>query len=215
MSLLLSSLALALLVTFPVYAAAQTLTFGDAPLGALPVSFEMALTGQGGAVDWKIVADPTAENGRALAQTSADRTDYRFPLAIYRPMSAKDLEVTIRFKAVSGAVDRAGGIALRLQSPDDYYVVRANALEDNVRLYQVIKGRREMIAGKNVKVTADQWHTLMLRAEGDQLTVAFDGQSLFTIGNTMFPAAGKVALWTKADSVTYFDRLDIRNLSVR
>jgi hypothetical protein len=212
MNTTLSILALAALAMLPLSAAAQTVSFSDTPLGTLPAVFQSSLTGEGSIGEWKIIADPTAAGGRALAQTSTDRTDYRFPLAIYQPVSAKDIEVTAHFKPAAGQVDQAAGIALRLQTPDDYYVVRANALEDNVRFYRMVKGKREMIIGKNVKVASGQWHTLTLHAQGDQFTVTYDGQPLFTVGNTTFLDAGKVALWTKADSVTYFDRIEIRQL---
>src|SRR3954465_5258827 len=83
--------------------------------------FTASRTGQGAPAQWAIVADPTAAGGLAIAQTSTDETNYRFPLAIYKPDSAKDLEVSVRFKPVSGSIDQAGGIAVRLQMPDDYY----------------------------------------------------------------------------------------------
>jgi hypothetical protein len=176
----------------------------------LAPDFATGRTGQGAAAEWRVVADATAANGRALAQTSTDRTDYRFPLAIYEPYSGKDVEVSVRFKPVAGTVDQAGGIAVRLQTPDDYYVVRANALEDNVRFYRVVKGKREQLAGANAKVAANAWHTLALKAEDDRFTVSYDGKQLFTTRDATFAEAGKVALWTKADSVTHFDGLTIR-----
>jgi hypothetical protein len=120
--------------------------------------------------------------------------------------------VTVRFKAVAGKVDRAAGIAVRLADPNDYYVARANALEDNVNFYRVVKGVRSEIEGARVKVTSNAWHTLGIRAEGDKFTVTFDGSKLFTASDRTFSAAGKVALWTKADSVTHFDVLTIRPL---
>ena len=178
----------------------------------LEPEFTVWRTGQGAPAQWAIVADPTAAGGRAIAQTSTDKTDYRFPLAIYKPYSGKNLEVSVRFKPVSGSVDQAGGIALRLQTPDDYYVVRANALEDNVRFYRVVKGKREQLAGANTKVATNTWHTLTLKAEGDRFTVSYDGKELYTARDATFAEAGKVALWTKADSVTYFDSLTIRPL---
>jgi hypothetical protein len=118
----------------------------------------------------------------------------------------------LRFKSVAGQVDQAGGIAVRLTTPDDYYVVRANALEDNVRFYRVVDGRRVQIAGADTKVSADAWHTLGLRAERERFTVTFDGRQLFTATDRTIPAAGRVALWTKADSVTRFDKLEIKVL---
>ena len=118
----------------------------------------------------------------------------------------------MRFKAVAGTVDQAGGIAIRLQTPDNYYVVRANALEDNVRFYRVVKGKREQLAGVNVKVAGNTWHTLALRAEGDRFSISYDRKPLFAAQDATFPNAGKVALWTKADSITHFDTLTIRPL---
>jgi len=180
--------------------------------GGEPADFTFWRTGEGEAGQWTIVADPTAAQGRAIAQTGKDRTDYRFPLAVYKPYTGKDLELSVRFKAVAGTVDEAAGIAVRLATPNDYYVARANALEDNVRFYRVVKGKREQLASANAKVTANAWHMLALKAEGDRFTVSFDGKSLISVQDRTFPDAGKVALWTKADSVTYFDTISIVTL---
>ena len=177
--------------------------------GGEPADFTFWRTGRGGDGKWTVVADATAANGRAIAQTSTDQTDYRFPLAVYQPYSGKDLELSVRFKPVAGRGDQAGGIAVRLSTPDDYYVARANALEDNVRFYRVVKGNRQQLASANVKVAANQWHTLALKAEGDRFTVSFDGKGLISAQDSTFPNAGKIALWTKADSVTYFDTISI------
>jgi len=180
--------------------------------GGEPDDFTFWRTGQGAGGKWTVVGDPTAAKGRAIAQIGKDRTDYRFPLAVYKPFSGKNLEISVRFKPVAGTVDEAGGVALRLLTPDDYYVARANALEDNVRFYRVVKGKREQLASANTKVSANQWHTLTLKAEGDRFTVSFNGKALISAQDGTFPDAGKVALWTKADSVTYFDTISIRPL---
>jgi hypothetical protein len=90
--------------------------------------------------------------------------------------------------------------------------VRANALEDNVRFYRVVKGRREQLKGANTKVASNQWHTLGLRAEDSRFAVSFDGKPLFTAEDKTFATPGKVALWTKADSVTHFDTISITPL---
>jgi hypothetical protein len=187
--------------------------FGRAPAGQLPEGFRIARTGQGAPAAWSVVDDPSVAAGRVLMQTSTDQTDYRFPLAIYDPVSVRDVEVTVAFKAVAGRVDRAGGIAVRLADPDNYYVLRANALEDNVNFYHVVQGSRRQIHGTSTKVTSDQWHRLSLRAAGDQFAIGFDGRALFTVTDRTFANAGKVALWTKADSVTRFDDLTIRQLA--
>jgi hypothetical protein len=178
----------------------------------LEAEFMQWRTGEGDPAEWTVVADASAEGGQAIAQVSRDKTGYRFPLAIYKPFSGTDVEVSVRFKPVAGTVDQAGGIVVRLQTPDDYYVVRANALEDNVRFYRVVKGQREQLHGADLKVASDQWHTLGLRAEGNRFTVSFDGRTLFTAEDNTFAGPGKVALWTKADSVTHFDTIAITPL---
>ena len=138
----------------------QVVEIGSMQLKQEPPLFTTWRTGEGGAAEWRVVDDPTATNKKAIAQTSKDTTDYRFPLAVYNPVSARNVDVVVRFKPVAGKVDQAGGIAVRLTTPDDYYVARANALEDNVRFYRVVKGKREQLQGANVKVAANQWHTL-------------------------------------------------------
>ena len=206
-------LALALGLTFAATSApAQTITFGDRQPGVLPKELEVGLTGGGPSPRWEVVADPSAKGGKALAQLSADPTDLRFPLAITRADAPADVEVTTRFKPISGKGDQAGGLAVRLKDPNNYYVTRANALEDNVRFYRVVNGRRQELAGANVKVASREWHTLTLRAEGDRFTVSFDGKPLISHVDRTFKDAGKVALWTKADSVTHFETLVVKPL---
>jgi hypothetical protein len=180
--------------------------------GLAPDDFAFSRTGRGDIGEWRVVQNPSASNRRVIAQTSADPTDYRFPLAIYQRVSVKNVDVQVRFKPVAGKVDQAGGIVVRLATPDDYYVVRANALEDNVRFYRVVKGKREELKGANTKVASNEWHTLELRAEGDRFTISFDGRQLFTAQDATFIGAGRVGLWTKADSVTYFDTIAITPL---
>jgi hypothetical protein len=191
---------------------AEQVDIATTPGGQEPGDFTFWRTGNGAPAAWRVVSDPTAAERVAIAQTSTDTTNYRFPLAVYKPVSAKDVDVHVRFKPVGGKVDQAGGIAVRLTTYDDYYVARANALEDNVRLYRVVEGRREQIQGVNIKVASNQWHMLGVRAKGDRLTVSFDGHELFSAQDQTFGGEGKVALWTKADSVTYFDTLTIRPL---
>jgi hypothetical protein len=178
-------------------------------VGRPPPGFEFARTGQGGPGQWVVVSDPSATGDRAIEQTSTERTDYRFPLAIYAPVSTKNGEVTVRFKAVAGKGDQAAGIAMRVIDRDNYYVVRTNALEDNVRFYRMVKGKREELEGAYVKVSGNEWHTLGLKAEGERFTVTYDGKQSFTTTDPTLAGAGKVALWTKADSITRFDRIEI------
>ena len=169
-----------------------------------------AITGSGAPAQWELQIDPTAPTRRkVLAQTSIDKTDFRFPLAIFDQPVGADFDIRVRFKAISGDVDRAAGLALRLSDVNNYYVVRANALEDNVRLYKVVKGQRMQFAGVNIKVPSGMWQELRLNAHGSRFEVFFNGKSLYTATDTTFAAAGRCALWTKADSVTCFDDLRI------
>jgi hypothetical protein len=201
-------------VTFSAASAvAQRITFAQMPVGEKPKDFETALTGSGKPGQWTVVADASAEGGRALAQIDADTTDYRFPLAIYMPTVPADVEVTTRFKPVSGKVDQAGGIVVRLIDRNNYYLARANALEDNVNFYRVVAGRRQELKGASTKVASGTWQTLTLRAEGNRFSVSLNGKVLFTHTDKTFSAPGKVGVWTKADSVTRFDWIEIKPLS--
>ena len=188
------------------------IAFETMEVGSPPAGFEFARTGQGGLGQWAVVSDSSASGGRAIEQSSTDRTDYRFPLAIYSPAALANGNVTVRFKSVAGKIDQAAGIAMRLIDSNNYYVVRANALEDNVRFYRMVKGKRDQLEGVDIKVSGNVWHALGLKAEGERFTVTFDGKQVFTATDRTFSDAGKVALWTKADSVTRFDRIEIEPL---
>jgi len=187
------------------------LDFEGGLVGTVPAGVTTALTGSGGPVKWAIVEDASAPAGaKVLAQTSADKTDYRFPLAIFGAPVAADVEVVVKFKPVAGEVDRAAGIAVRLADKDNYYVVRANALEDNVRLYRVVKGQRIQFAGANVKVPSGAWQELKITARGNRFEVSFAGKRLYEATDSTFANPGRVALWTKSESVTHFDDLRIQ-----
>jgi len=193
-------------------AAPFVLNFDTIAVGTLPVDFSTALTGGGGPVTWVVKEDSSAPSGgNVLAQTSTDSTDYRFPLCVYEKITDKDVTVTVRFKPVSGKVDQAAGIIVRFQDKDNYYITRANALEDNVNLYKVVRGHRKQFAGTRAKVSSGTWHTLKLAVKGRHFEVFFDGKLLFTADDDTFKDSGKVGLWTKADSVTYFDDLTIES----
>jgi hypothetical protein len=178
--------------------------------GAMPSKFHAARTGQGAEGKWVVMADATAPSKpNVLAQTSTDKTDYRFPLLIADEGSFKDLELSVRFKAVSGEVDQAGGLVFRLKDANNYYVVRANALEDNYCLYHVINGSRKQFAGANFKVTSEEWHELKVECVGNKIICYFDGVKKIAATDGTFKDAGMIGLWTKADSVTYFDDLRV------
>jgi hypothetical protein len=185
---------------------ADTVTFAASKgLG----DFEFAVTGSGKPGEWSIVRDDATQ---ALAQTGTDSTDDRFPLAIYRPFSGRNVYVSIRFMPVSGKVDRAGGVVVRLTSAGDYYLARANALENNVRFYRVVGGKRQMIAGVDAPVASGAWHTLGIAARDDRFIILFNGRELFGATDAKVPGPGRVGMWTKADSVTWFESIRIKSL---
>lgn len=178
------------------------LTFDDLPDGKAPAGFSFGRTGEGAPGTWVV-------REKALAQTSTDGTDSRFPVALYDGGPWRDLAASVRFKTISGEVDQAGGLVFRAKDENNYYVVRANALEDNIRIYKVADGRRKQFDGKDLKVTPGEWHTLAVEAAGERFTVSFDGEKVIEASEATFKDAGKVGVWTKADSVTLFDDLTV------
>jgi hypothetical protein len=134
-------------------------------------------------------------------------------LAIYERGRFTDGAVSVRFKPVSGGVDQAAGLVWRYRDENNYYVVRANAREDNVVLYKVENGRRDSIGpigrpddyGVKHTVPHGRWSTLGVAFARSRFTVSFDGEKLFEVDDSTFAGPGSVGLWTKADSVTYFD----------
>jgi hypothetical protein len=177
------------------------------------------MTHKGGAPKWEIVRDDSAPSKpNVLGQLSQDVTGGRFPLAVYDKASIKNGTLSVKFKAISGGVDQAAGLVWRYKDPDNYYIVRANALEDNVVLYKVANGERIALAPKGSpsktygvkhKVPKLTWSTLSVTFQGNVYTVSLEGQKLFEVEDSTFAFAGKVGVWTKADSVTYFDDFQI------
>jgi hypothetical protein len=196
----------------PVQEAGKTLTynFDNLQTGPLPPTFTTARTGGGAVGTWEIEPDDTAPSKpNVLAQKSMDQTDYRFPIAVSNEGAFKDLVLSVKFKPVSGKIDQAGGLVFRYRDANNYYILRANALENNFRLYHVVNGKRVQFAGANTTVTGGQWHELSVTCVGNQFTCSFDGKQLIQASDDTFKEPGKIGVWTKADSVTYFDDLAV------
>ena len=193
----------------------QTIAFDSVKQGSLPREWTVAMTHEGGAPKWEIVPDPSAPSKpNVIAQTSTDNTSGRFPLAIYERASFTDGFVSVRFRPVSGERDQAAGIVWRFKDPDNYYIVRANALENNVVLYKVEGGKRISLEPKGTpsktygvqqQVPKQAWSTLKVEFDGPRFAVFFDGTRIMEVEDATFSSAGKTGLWTKADSVTHFD----------
>lgn len=182
--------------------------------GKLPSGWSQFHTGQGG-TDWKVLDD---QGNKVLAQLYSDNPNSHFNVIINDKISAKDMELTVRLKGVTGNHDQGGGLVWRFTDKNNYYVVRANPLEDNVVLYKVENGKRTDLPlvgkgktyGVDVPPLGKGWNTLKLVVKGDVFTVFLNDNELFKVQDNTFTNAGKVGLWTKADAVTYFDDLKIQ-----
>jgi hypothetical protein len=124
---------------------------------------------------------------------------------VKKDVSLKEGYVEVKFKPISGEEDQAGGLVWRWQDGNNYYVARANALEDNVTIYHTVKGSRRQFKNVAVKVTPNEWHVLRVDFKGNQFKVTFDGKIVIEAVDDTFQEAGSVGVWTKADSVTLFD----------
>lgn len=197
-----------LCVTFlaAVTAASLKKDFETDAVGAPPAAFILARTGSGQEGQWII----RLENGvgtpnHVLVQESADKTDDRFPLAVLKDGLYKNVTLSVRARPLAGQVDQAFGLVWRYRDPNNYYVTRCNALEDNCMIYHVVNGRRVSFMNQKVKIATSRWHTLKVEAVGDRFVVSCDDKVVLDARDETFKDAGKVGLWTKADSVVEFD----------
>ncbi|MEQ8281104.1 MAG: hypothetical protein RMA76_05040 [Deltaproteobacteria bacterium] len=151
-----------------------------------------------------------AGDSRVLAQTATNRA---FPVTLWKSRRFSDVDVTVRFKPISGDIDASGGIVFRARDGANYYVVRANSLEDNFRLYTMVDGSRRKIAGVHIpEPDLGVWHTLRVVAVGDHIQAYLDDRLLIDHRDGTF-ADGWVGLWTKADAVTEFDDVVVRGVA--
>jgi hypothetical protein len=189
----------------------HAISFESTQTGVAPEGWTATLTGSGDP-KWTIESDQTAPSKSKVLKQSGRAT---YPLILKNDTSIKDGFVQMRFKAVAGSQDRAAGIVWRAKDADNYYVVRANALEDNVVLYKTVNGTRSALDivgrkggyGIDVPVPANTWHSLRVDFKGSRFSVSFNGKQVFAVDDSTLPDAGKVGLWTKADSVTLFDEV--------
>jgi hypothetical protein len=188
------------------------LDIGKSGIGAPPAEFDLLRRGENGQGKWTIVHDGTAVAGLAIEQSGVGATEDRFPLAVSKTAPLKNIEVSLRLKATGGTSDRDGGIALRLRTPNDYYLVQLDALRDRVLFSLVTDGVPEEIVGVDAGIASHTWHTLAVRANDDQFVVSLDGTWVFTGFDKTLSEPGRIALWTKGDSVTRFDQIEIAPL---
>jgi 3-keto-disaccharide hydrolase len=185
----------------PGTALAGTAHFDDAKTGAPPAGWTATQTGSGSA-KWSVEKDESTPSKPNVLKQSGEAT---YPVCIKDDTNLKDGFVEVKFKPVAGKEDQAGGVIWRCKDKDNYYIARANALEDNVTIYHTIGGRRVAFKSINTKVTSGAWHTLRVDFAGKDFTVTFDKHKVIEASDDSFPDAGKVGVWTKADSITLFD----------
>src|SRR5438445_5483278 len=179
----------------------QTINFDNFKTGDPPPGWTATKTGSGQA-KWTIERDDTAPSKPNVLKQSGEAT---YPVCIKDDTNLKDGFVEVKFKPISGKEDQAGGVIWRVQDANNYYISRANALEDNVTIYHTINGKRVAFKSINTKVTSGVWHTLRVDFAGNKFTVTFDGNKVIDATDESFANARKVGVWTKADSVTEFD----------
>ena len=194
-----------------------TFNFNNYELDKIPFGWSQYFTGKGDGTEWKILDDG---GNKVLAQLSENNPNYHFNEIVFDEFKIKNVELTVRLKGVNGKIDQGGGFVWRFADLDNYYVVRANPLEDNVVLYKVEKGKRTDLPligkgktyGVEVAPLGDGWNTLKLTVKDDLFTVYLNDKEIFRVSDKTFPDAGKIGLWTKADAVTYFDDFQIKSL---
>ena len=172
--------------------------------GALPDWLQVAETNSAGRPGvWRMDGTETIR----LAHTSNSGQTYNLLLADERHFAdagAERIRLGVRLRADSGEEDQGGGLVWRARGPDDYYVARWNPLEDNLRLYTVVGGKREQLASTVVRVDPQAWHSLEVTMEGPRIEVFFDDSEALQFEDRTFEPGGRVGLWTKADAATSF-----------
>jgi hypothetical protein len=180
---------------------AATINFDDGIVGEAPAGWTATKTGSG-EPRWTIEKDDTATSKPNVLKQSGVAA---YPVCLKNDTSVKDGFVEVKFKAVSGKDDQAGGVIWRAKDADNYYIARANALEDNVCIYHTIKGKRTEKKRTDMKVAPKEWHTFRVEFVGDHFTVMMDEKKAIEWDDKTFTEAGMVGVWAKADSVTLFD----------
>lgn len=180
---------------------AETVRFDDAATGKLPPVWLGGVTGEG-SPKWSVEADESAPSKPNVLKQSGEGT---YPWCVKKDVAITNGFVEVRFKPIAGKEDQAGGVVWRWKDGDNYYIARANALEDNVTIYHTTKGIRRSFKSVDKKVASNRWHTLRVDFKGNQYTVSFDGERVIEAEDDTIKGVGAVGVWTKADSVTLFD----------
>jgi hypothetical protein len=180
---------------------AQVVTFDSDAVGSVPAGWTCGVTGRGTPL-WAVAADSSAPSKPNVLKQSGSGT---FPWCVVKGVALADGFVEVKFKPIDGREDQAGGLVWRWKDGDNYYVARANALENNVSLYYTERGSRRTIKYVDAPVARGTWHTLRVEFADARIAVALDGKRYIELDDKHISGPGAVGVWTKADSVTAFD----------
>lgn len=184
---------------------AQDFNFEKESVGAVPMNWTSAKTGSGNGSVWKIQADISSPMGKnVLVQTSSDGPNPLFNLCIANQPETLDVDFAFSLRAISGTTDQGGGPVWRYQDENNYYVARANPLENNFRLYKVIDGKRTQLATADVSIATNVWHKIKVEHHGDRIQCSLNGKVYLDVVDESIKKTGRVGFWTKADAVTAF-----------
>ena len=185
--------------------------FDSDPTGTVPQGWEYGVTGRGNP-RWAVEADNSAPSAPNVLRQLGSGT---FPWCVKKAVSITDGFVEVRFKPIAGSQDRAGGVVWRWKDGDNYYVARANALEDNVSLYYTEKGSRKTLKYVDAPVRTNVWHHLRVEFQSNLIKVLLDGKAYIEQEDGHIAGGGAVGVWTKADSVTAFDDFSYGKMEAR
>jgi hypothetical protein len=192
-------------------ASSLTIDLSRQQVGEPPRNFEFWRAGEADSEHWKVVREASADGGMSIQKSGADR-GAKPSLAIYAPVSAVNGKVRARSKLIDGSKPSAG-IAIRVTSPDNYYLVRASAYEQRVAVLHVINGAAEEIAGVDADITQDHWQTLEVVTRGNGFTISLNDQWVLTAFDYGKLTGGRFGIWTERDDVTRFDQIEIAPLT--
>ena len=182
-------------------AMADTISFDSDVVGRPPSGWTCGATGRG-SPKWTVEVEKAAPDKGNVLRQSGTAT---FPWCIRSGVAVTDGWVEVKFKALAGKEDQAGGVVWRWKDGDNYYVARANALENNLSLYYTERGSRKTLKYVDAPVAPGQWHTLRVEFAGTKIGVSLDGKRYIDFVDSHIAGAGAVGVWTKADSVTAFN----------
>ena len=185
--------------------------FDNEKQGEIAGGFSNQVTGKGDPGKWEVIKDDTAPDiSNVIAQTSQKYFGYHFSMAVNEKEIYDDFELIVKFKGVKGREDQGGGPVWRYQDNNNYYIARANPLENNFRVYKVVDGKRIKMDSASLEITGNEWHTIKILARKNKIQCFYDGQPYLEVKDDTFQKAGRIGLWTKADAMTYFDDLEVR-----